>query len=77
MKLSLSHHCPKCPLHSLFVFPFSSTVFIFMLALVGVFYPHNRGALFIPLVVMHSCLGLQDTHLLLSIVSLKERPGLV
>lgn len=33
---------------------FSSTVFIFMLALVGVFYPYNRGALFTALVVIYA-----------------------
>lgn len=32
----------------------SSTVFIFMLALVGVFYPYNRGALFTALVVIYA-----------------------
>lgn len=31
-----------------------STVFIFMLALVGVFYPYNRGALFTALVVIYA-----------------------
>lgn len=32
----------------------SSTIFIFMLALVGVFYPYNRGALFTALVVIYA-----------------------
>jgi len=31
-----------------------STIFIFMLALVGVFYPYNRGALFTALVVIYA-----------------------
>ena len=31
-----------------------STVFIFVLALVGVFYPYNRGALFTALVVIYA-----------------------
>jgi hypothetical protein len=31
-----------------------STVFIFILALVGVFYPYNRGALFTALVVIYA-----------------------
>jgi len=31
-----------------------STVFIFLLALVGVFYPYNRGALFTALVVIYA-----------------------
>ncbi|XP_010554368.1 PREDICTED: transmembrane 9 superfamily member 2 [Tarenaya hassleriana] len=33
---------------------FTLTVFIFMLALVGVFYPYNRGALFTALVVIYA-----------------------
>ncbi|XP_048229743.1 transmembrane 9 superfamily member 3 isoform X1 [Ricinus communis] len=33
---------------------FALTVFIFMLALVGVFYPYNRGALFTALVVIYA-----------------------
>lgn len=33
---------------------FHSMVFIFMLALVGVFYPYNRGALFTALVVIYA-----------------------
>ncbi|KAL8157678.1 hypothetical protein AgCh_002399 [Apium graveolens] len=33
---------------------FALTVFIFVLALVGVFYPYNRGALFTALVVMYA-----------------------
>jgi hypothetical protein len=31
-----------------------STIFIFVLALVGVFYPYNRGALFTALVVIYA-----------------------
>lgn len=31
-----------------------STVFIFVLALIGVFYPYNRGALFTALVVIYA-----------------------
>lgn len=31
-----------------------STTFIFLLALVGVFYPYNRGALFTALVVIYA-----------------------
>ena len=31
-----------------------STVFIFILALVGVFYPYNRGALFTALVIIYA-----------------------
>lgn len=31
-----------------------SAIFIFMLALVGVFYPYNRGALFTALVVIYA-----------------------
>lgn len=37
----------------LFVCDFS-TIFIFILALVGVFYPYNRGALFTALVVIYA-----------------------
>nr|AAF63170.1 T5E21.15 [Arabidopsis thaliana] len=33
---------------------FMNTIFIFMLALVGVFYPYNRGALFTALVVIYA-----------------------
>ncbi|TQE09881.1 hypothetical protein C1H46_004459 [Malus baccata] len=33
---------------------FTLTVFIFILALVGVFYPYNRGALFTALVVIYA-----------------------
>lgn len=32
----------------------TSTTFIFLLALVGVFYPYNRGALFTALVVIYA-----------------------
>ena len=31
-----------------------STIFIFLLAIVGVFYPYNRGALFTALVVIYA-----------------------
>ncbi|KAE9450807.1 hypothetical protein C3L33_17293, partial [Rhododendron williamsianum] len=34
---------------------FTLTVFIFLLALVGVFYPYNRGAVFTALVVIYAC----------------------
>lgn len=34
--------------------PLISTIFIFVLALVGVFYPYNRGALFTALVVIYA-----------------------
>ncbi|KAK9756075.1 hypothetical protein RND81_01G071500 [Saponaria officinalis] len=33
---------------------FTLTIFIFLLALVGVFYPYNRGALFTALVVIYA-----------------------
>lgn len=36
------------------MYVFCSTVFIFILALVGVFYPYNRGALFTALVVIYA-----------------------
>jgi hypothetical protein len=39
---------------SIFFFCLCSTIFIFMLALVGVFYPYNRGALFTALVVIYA-----------------------
>lgn len=35
-------------------FFFHSAIFIFVLALVGVFYPYNRGALFTALVVIYA-----------------------
>lgn len=35
-------------------FLFPSAIFIFLLALVGVFYPYNRGALFTALVVIYA-----------------------
>lgn len=35
-------------------FLFHSAIFIFLLALVGVFYPYNRGALFTALVVIYA-----------------------
>ncbi|KAI8538611.1 hypothetical protein RHMOL_Rhmol09G0117600 [Rhododendron molle] len=34
---------------------FTLTIFIFLLALVGVFYPYNRGAVFTALVVIYAC----------------------
>lgn len=52
-----------CRLHSLLqlqrLIPFScailcSTIFIFVLSLVGVFYPYNRGALFTALVLLYA-----------------------
>ena len=33
---------------------FCSAIFIFLLALIGVFYPYNRGALFTALVVIYA-----------------------
>lgn len=36
------------------LFLFHSAIFIFLLALVGVFYPYNRGALFTALVVIYA-----------------------
>lgn len=41
-------------IYFLFFFFLCSTIFIFMLALVGVFYPYNRGALFTALVVIYA-----------------------
>lgn len=38
----------------LFSYLISRTIFIFILALVGVFYPYNRGALFTALVVIYA-----------------------
>ena len=35
-------------------FSFNSAIFIFLLAIVGVFYPYNRGALFTALVVIYA-----------------------
>jgi hypothetical protein len=35
-------------------FSFDSAIFIFLLAIVGVFYPYNRGALFTALVVIYA-----------------------
>ncbi|KAG2242750.1 hypothetical protein Bca52824_095413 [Brassica carinata] len=55
---------------------FTLTIFIFMLALVGVFYPYNRGALFTALVVIYALTsGIADTHLPLSTANLKEKAG--
>jgi len=34
--------------------PAFSAIFIFMLALVGVFYPYNRGSLFTALVIIYA-----------------------
>ena len=39
--------CNKC-------FSSNSAIFIFLLAIVGVFYPYNRGALFTALVVIYA-----------------------
>lgn len=66
--LALHFHCTFFSLFSFcvfFYFSFTdcycsicsrlfSTVFIFILALVGVFYPYNRGALFTALVVIYA-----------------------
>jgi hypothetical protein len=41
-------------LNKLYLCVLCSTVFIFILALVGVFYPYNRGALFTALVVIYA-----------------------
>jgi Endomembrane protein 70 len=41
-------------LHSNILSFFCSAIFIFILALVGVFYPYNRGALFTALVVIYA-----------------------
>jgi hypothetical protein len=39
---------------TLYIYILCSTFFIFLLALVGVFYPYNRGALFTALVVIYA-----------------------
>lgn len=36
------------------IFSITSSMFIFLLALVGVFYPYNRGAFFTALIVIYS-----------------------
>jgi len=53
VSLSLCH-CVTVSLCDLVVSLYCRSIFIFLLALVGVFYPYNRGALYTALVVIYA-----------------------